>query len=182
MSASRDLVVYVMATFLVGGAMVGSFGVLDVRAEQGASWRAARLAQLAALEDDAAGDVVEEPAALPAAEEAPATPLPVSVIPALAPPADLALPVANATPPTPPPASPAAEPTLPSPPPAVAPAPTTPPPKPSAPAANATKSPADTDGDRIVDSVDKCPTKRETRNGYRDTDGCPDVVTTTRVS
>ena len=33
----------------------------------------------------------------------------------------------------------------------------------------------DTDGDGITDSNDKCPTKAETVNGFKDTDGCPDV-------
>ncbi len=34
----------------------------------------------------------------------------------------------------------------------------------------------DTDGDKILDPDDKCPTQPETRNGYEDTDGCPDEV------
>jgi hypothetical protein len=32
----------------------------------------------------------------------------------------------------------------------------------------------DTDGDGIPDSKDRCKTKPETHNGYKDTDGCPD--------
>jgi outer membrane protein OmpA-like peptidoglycan-associated protein len=34
----------------------------------------------------------------------------------------------------------------------------------------------DTDGDQILDPDDKCVTEPETRNGYQDTDGCPDQV------
>jgi outer membrane protein OmpA-like peptidoglycan-associated protein len=34
----------------------------------------------------------------------------------------------------------------------------------------------DTDGDGIMDDVDKCPKEPETKNGYEDTDGCPDEV------
>jgi OOP family OmpA-OmpF porin len=33
----------------------------------------------------------------------------------------------------------------------------------------------DTDGDRIPDDVDKCPTEPETYNGVDDDDGCPDA-------
>lgn len=33
----------------------------------------------------------------------------------------------------------------------------------------------DTDGDGVPDFADKCPRKKETRNGYKDSDGCPDV-------
>lgn len=71
-------------------------------------------------------------------------------------------------------------PASPSPPPAVAPVPTTLPPTKT----NATRPlpPPDKDRDGVPDTIDKCPTKAETRNGYRDTDGCPDVITTTRVS
>jgi outer membrane protein OmpA-like peptidoglycan-associated protein len=36
--------------------------------------------------------------------------------------------------------------------------------------------PPDTDDDGIPDDVDKCPTEPETRNGFEDDDGCPDVV------
>jgi len=36
--------------------------------------------------------------------------------------------------------------------------------------------PPDTDGDGILDSRDKCINEPETRNGYRDRDGCPDEV------
>jgi hypothetical protein len=38
----------------------------------------------------------------------------------------------------------------------------------------ATTSQIDTDKDKIPDSKDKCKTKPETYNGYRDLDGCPD--------
>ena len=38
--------------------------------------------------------------------------------------------------------------------------------------------PTDTDGDGILDSIDQCPTQAETVNGFQDTDGCPDVVST----
>ena len=38
--------------------------------------------------------------------------------------------------------------------------------------------PVDTDGDGITDSNDKCPTQAETVNGFKDTDGCPDVIPT----
>jgi len=44
------------------------------------------------------------------------------------------------------------------------------------------QAPADYDGDGINDSGDKCPTRPETDNGFQDSDGCPDVVETTRVS
>lgn len=40
----------------------------------------------------------------------------------------------------------------------------------------------DYDGDGIVDSRDACPTRPETKNGFQDQDGCPDVVTTTGAS
>jgi hypothetical protein len=36
----------------------------------------------------------------------------------------------------------------------------------------------DSDGDGISDSSDNCLTQAETINGYQDTDGCPDVVST----
>jgi OOP family OmpA-OmpF porin len=36
--------------------------------------------------------------------------------------------------------------------------------------------PKDTDGDGIVDPNDKCPKEAENKNGYEDTDGCPDVI------
>lgn len=36
--------------------------------------------------------------------------------------------------------------------------------------------PADTDGDGILDKDDRCVQEPETRNGYEDTDGCPDEV------
>jgi len=35
--------------------------------------------------------------------------------------------------------------------------------------------PKDTDGDGIPDVVDKCPSEKETRNGYQDSDGCADL-------
>ncbi|WP_324761052.1 hypothetical protein [Haloarcula montana] len=41
---------------------------------------------------------------------------------------------------------------------------------------------ADYDGDGIDDSADKCPTRPETKNGFQDADGCPDVVATTGAS
>jgi OOP family OmpA-OmpF porin len=34
----------------------------------------------------------------------------------------------------------------------------------------------DSDGDGIVDLSDKCPTEPETKNGFRDDDGCPDEL------
>ena len=34
--------------------------------------------------------------------------------------------------------------------------------------------PNDSDGDGIPDNIDKCPNQRETFNGYKDDDGCPD--------
>lgn len=34
---------------------------------------------------------------------------------------------------------------------------------------------SDSDGDGVPDFADQCPRKKETRNGYRDDDGCPDV-------
>jgi OOP family OmpA-OmpF porin len=36
----------------------------------------------------------------------------------------------------------------------------------------------DTDQDGIIDSKDKCPTEAESRNGFEDTDGCPDELPT----
>lgn len=42
--------------------------------------------------------------------------------------------------------------------------------------------PSDYDGDGIDDSTDRCPTRPETDNGFRDADGCPDVVATTGAS
>lgn len=36
--------------------------------------------------------------------------------------------------------------------------------------------PKDSDGDGIVDANDKCPKEPETKNGFEDTDGCPDVI------
>ncbi|MDT8325362.1 MAG: OmpA family protein, partial [Bacteroidota bacterium] len=39
---------------------------------------------------------------------------------------------------------------------------------------------SDSDGDGIVDGEDRCPAEAETRNGYRDEDGCPDALPLTR--
>jgi OOP family OmpA-OmpF porin len=36
--------------------------------------------------------------------------------------------------------------------------------------------PKDTDGDGLLDAQDKCPKEAENKNGYEDTDGCPDVI------
>ncbi|MFB6161717.1 MAG: hypothetical protein ABEJ61_11180 [Haloferacaceae archaeon] len=44
------------------------------------------------------------------------------------------------------------------------------------------QAPADYDGDGTNDSADRCPTRPETPNGFRDSDGCPDVVATTGAS
>ncbi|MFC7127894.1 hypothetical protein [Haloferax chudinovii] len=44
------------------------------------------------------------------------------------------------------------------------------------------QAPADYDGDGLVDDADACPTRPETQNGFRDGDGCPDAVATTRAS
>ncbi|WP_237560307.1 thrombospondin type 3 repeat-containing protein [Halolamina sediminis] len=44
------------------------------------------------------------------------------------------------------------------------------------------QAPTDYDGDGINDSADKCPTRPETKNGFQDGDGCPDVVETTGAS
>ena len=41
---------------------------------------------------------------------------------------------------------------------------------------------ADYDGDGRSDSADTCPTRPETKNGFRDADGCPDIVETTGAS
>jgi outer membrane protein OmpA-like peptidoglycan-associated protein len=55
-------------------------------------------------------------------------------------------------------------------------APTPPPETPAPPAAaQASATPADTDGDGVTDRADKCPGDAETRNGYQDDDGCPDL-------
>lgn len=35
--------------------------------------------------------------------------------------------------------------------------------------------PADSDGDGIIDTLDKCPSQPEDKNGYQDEDGCPDA-------
>jgi OOP family OmpA-OmpF porin len=34
----------------------------------------------------------------------------------------------------------------------------------------------DSDGDGLIDSKDKCPNEAETKNGFEDTDGCPDEL------
>jgi len=44
------------------------------------------------------------------------------------------------------------------------------------------QAPADYDGDDINDSTDRCPTRPETKNGFQDSDGCPDIVATTGAS
>jgi Tfp pilus assembly protein PilV len=44
------------------------------------------------------------------------------------------------------------------------------------------QAPGDWDGDGLPDAMDACPTRPETFNGFQDQDGCPDVVTRTRVS
>jgi len=44
------------------------------------------------------------------------------------------------------------------------------------------QAPADYDGDGVDDAADRCPTRPETTNGFRDADGCPDVVATTGAS
>lgn len=44
------------------------------------------------------------------------------------------------------------------------------------------QAPDDYDGDGVPDATDRCPTRPETDNGFRDDDGCPDVVTTTGAS
>lgn len=54
---------------------------------------------------------------------------------------------------------------------------------PTATATPATATPApDYDGDGIPDGPDRCPTRPETFNGYKDGDGCPDVVATSGAS
>ena len=44
------------------------------------------------------------------------------------------------------------------------------------------QAPADYDGDGSNDSTDRCPTRPETKNGFQDGDGCPDIVATTGAS
>ncbi len=34
----------------------------------------------------------------------------------------------------------------------------------------------DTDGDGVLDKADRCPKRKETKNGFKDDDGCPDEV------
>ncbi|MFB6107348.1 MAG: hypothetical protein ABEJ82_00720 [Haloplanus sp.] len=102
---------------------------------------------------------------------------------ATSPPTDSPTPAPTPTPtattqtptPTPTPAAKDAEtatavPGTPTPTPTAAPTPTTPTPAP------------DYDGDGIPDGVDRCPTRPETVNGFKDGDGCPDVVATTGAS
>jgi OOP family OmpA-OmpF porin len=36
--------------------------------------------------------------------------------------------------------------------------------------------PADSDGDGLIDSQDKCPNEAEIKNGFEDDDGCPDAM------
>jgi outer membrane protein OmpA-like peptidoglycan-associated protein len=57
-------------------------------------------------------------------------------------------------------------------------APSPPPASPAAPAAAADESAAsaDTDHDGVADRADRCPADAETRNGYQDDDGCPDLA------
>ncbi|MFB6092963.1 MAG: thrombospondin type 3 repeat-containing protein [Haloquadratum sp.] len=45
-----------------------------------------------------------------------------------------------------------------------------------------TVTPSDYDGDGIPDSTDRCPTRPEEQNGFRDLDGCPDIVRTVRAA
>ncbi|HRI52519.1 MAG TPA: OmpA family protein [Pseudomonadota bacterium] len=49
-------------------------------------------------------------------------------------------------------------------------------PQQAGPAANGGCPDADGDGDGVVDRLDTCPTQAETRNGYKDDDGCPDEL------
>lgn len=44
------------------------------------------------------------------------------------------------------------------------------------------QAPGDYDGDGFADGTDACPTRPETRNGFQDDDGCPDIVATTGAS
>jgi len=59
-----------------------------------------------------------------------------------------------------------------------------PPASPAPPAAPAETSAAstDSDGDGVVDRADRCPGDAETRNGYQDDDGCPDLSLRTTAS
>lgn len=106
-------------------------------------------------------------------------------------------PVAQAEPPVTPAATPTPSPTATSPPTAtpsptptptakdaesVTPVTTTPVPTPTpTPTPTATPVP-DYDRDGIPDGTDRCPTRPETVNGFKDGDGCPDVVATTGAS
>lgn len=47
---------------------------------------------------------------------------------------------------------------------------------PERPAKTADGCPPDSDGDGIADDKDQCPDKPETKNGFRDKDGCPDEL------
>ena len=44
------------------------------------------------------------------------------------------------------------------------------------------QAPADYDGDGLNDATDRCPMRPETKNGFQDSDGCPDIVATTGAS
>lgn len=44
------------------------------------------------------------------------------------------------------------------------------------------QAPGDYDGDGQNDTNDTCPTRPESKNGFQDGDGCPDVVATTGAS
>ena len=46
----------------------------------------------------------------------------------------------------------------------------------------ARQGPTDYDGDGIINTLDRCPTRPEVQNGFHDHDGCPDVVGTTGAS
>jgi len=47
---------------------------------------------------------------------------------------------------------------------------------------DARHAPNDYDGDNVTDATDRCPTRPETKNGFQDADGCPDVVESTGAS
>lgn len=49
-------------------------------------------------------------------------------------------------------------------------------PKEAGPAPTGCPAPKDTDGDGITDDKDRCPNDPETKNGYKDDDGCPDEI------
>lgn len=159
MSGMRELLVFLAASCVITASTAASFGVVDARAEQAGAIREARMAALdSALLLEGEGSLEER--SPPASTEPRATSTP------------------NMTTPEGSPTSAAPSSASPAPPPAVAPAPTS---KPTNATAKPTP-PPDKDRDRIPDAKDKCPSRSETRNGYLDTDGCPDVITTTRVS